>query len=75
MDWLIVVAAAYVVGGVVFWRLCRMAPVMPEDFAEDHLTALKPVHQPDQSPYQKADPRDHDDQDAAHDGHRAQARE
>lgn len=31
MHWAAVVLAAYAVGLVEFWRLCRDAPLMPDD--------------------------------------------
>lgn len=50
MHWTAVILAAYAAGLVEFWRLCRDAPLMPEETARpypfDRDSAEQPRHRP-----------------------------
>lgn len=50
MPWAALLPAAYVLGILAFWRLCRTAPVMPEDGFDDPPLMEEPAEQPDQDP-------------------------
>lgn len=50
MSWATVVYAAYVTGFLAFWRLCRSAPVMPDDAFEHHPLSDQPTDQSEQDP-------------------------
>lgn len=50
MSWATLVPAAYVTGFLAFWRLCRTAPMMPDDPVERHRLSVEPADQPDQDP-------------------------
>lgn len=50
MPWAALLSAAYVMGFLAFWRLCRTAPVMPEDTVADPPSLDEPSEQPNQDP-------------------------
>lgn len=49
MHWVAVILAAFIVGLVEFWRLCRTAPLMYEDGFEPQSVASRPAETLQQS--------------------------
>lgn len=62
MNWIVVVIAAQITGCLLFWHLCRTAPVVTEDHSEDDVSALQPSDERQQGPDQNTDPAHNHDQ-------------
>ncbi|MCJ2123391.1 hypothetical protein [Methylobacterium sp. J-077] len=50
MHWAAVILTAYAAGLVEFWRLCRDAPLMPDEAARPYQVELESAEQPRHHP-------------------------
>jgi len=50
MHWAAVILTAYAAGLVEFWRLCRDAPLMPDEAARQYRVELESAEQPRHHP-------------------------